>query len=52
MAQKTHAGASFMHEAFHKDEPKKFTQSWLRRTDTIFDELVLKTNKERPYLFG
>jgi hypothetical protein len=26
--RKTHAGTGFMHEAFHKDDPKNFTRSW------------------------
>jgi meiotically up-regulated gene 157 (Mug157) protein len=48
--QKTHAGTGFMHEAFHKDDPKKFTRSWFAWANTIFGELVLKTFKERPQL--
>ncbi len=48
--QKTHAGTGFMHEAFHKDEPKRFTRSWFAWANTIFGELVLKTFKERPHL--
>jgi meiotically up-regulated gene 157 (Mug157) protein len=48
--QKTHAGTGFMHEAFNKDDPKKFTRSWFAWANTIFGELVLKTFKERPYL--
>ncbi len=48
--QKTHAGTGFMHEAFNKDDPKKFTRSWFAWANTIFGELVLKTFKERPQL--
>jgi len=48
--QKTHAGTGFMHEAFHKDDPKKFTRSWFAWANTIFGELVLKTFQERPKL--
>lgn len=48
--QKTHAGTGFMHEAFHKDDPKKFTRSWFAWANTIFGELLLKTFKERPRL--
>ncbi len=46
--QKTHAGTGFMHEAFNKDDPKKFTRSWFAWANTIFGELVLKTFHERP----
>ncbi len=48
--QKTHAGTGFMHEAFHKDDPGKFTRSWFAWANTIFGELVLKTFAERPRL--
>ena len=48
--QKTHAGTGFMHEAFNKDDPTKFTRSWFAWANTIFGELVLKTLQERPRL--
>jgi len=48
--QKTHAGTGFMHEAFNKDDPKKFTRSWFAWANTIFGELVLKTFNERASL--
>ena len=44
------AGTGFMHEAFNKDDPNKFTRSWFAWANTIFGELVLKTFKERPHL--
>ena len=50
--QKTHAGTGFMHEAFNKDDPSKFTRSWFAWANTIFGELVLKTFKERPQLLS
>ncbi len=50
--QKTHAGTGFMHEAFNKDDPKKFTRSWFAWANTIFGELVLKTFHERPQLLS
>jgi len=48
--RRTHAGTGFMHEAFHKDNPKHFTRSWFAWANTIFGELVLKTFNERPRL--
>lgn len=48
--RRTHAGTGFMHEAFNKDNPKKFTRSWFAWANTIFGELVLKTFQERPHL--
>lgn len=50
--QKTQAGTGFMHEAFNKDNPKKFTRPWFAWANTIFGELVLKTFKERPSLLS
>jgi meiotically up-regulated gene 157 (Mug157) protein len=45
--QQTHAGTGFMHEAFHKDDPKKFTRSWFAWANTIFGELILKTYQQK-----
>jgi len=50
--QKTHAGTGFIHEAFHKDDPKKFTRAWFAWANTIFGEFVLKTFNERPQLLN
>ena len=50
--QHTHAGTGFIHEAFNKDDPKKFTRSWFAWANTIFGELVLKTFNERPQLLS
>jgi hypothetical protein len=50
--QQTHAGTGFMHEAFHKEDPKKFTRPWFAWANTIFGEFVLKTHKERPQLLA
>jgi len=50
--QKNHAGTGFMHESFHKDDPKKFTRKWFAWANTLFGEFVLKVYKERPYLLS
>jgi uncharacterized protein len=50
--QHTHAGTGFIHEAFNKDNPMKFTRSWFAWANTIFGEFVLKTFNERPRLLG
>jgi meiotically up-regulated gene 157 (Mug157) protein len=50
--RRTHAGTGFMHEAFSKDDPKKFTRPWFAWANTIFGELVYKTFQERPHLLG
>lgn len=46
----THGGKGFMHESFHKDDPKKFTRSWFAWANTLFGEFLWKTYKERPHL--
>ena len=48
--RKTHAGTGFMHEAFHKDDPEKFTRSWFAWANTIFGELLWKTWQQSPQL--
>ena len=50
LLQKTHGDTGFMHEAFHKDDAKKFTRKWFAWANTIFGELVLKTYREKKHL--
>ena len=44
----SHAGTGYMHEAFHKDDPAKFTRPWFAWANTLFGELLWKLYKERP----
>ncbi len=46
----TTAGTHFMHEAFQKDDPAKFTRPWFAWANTLFGELILKLYRERPAL--
>ncbi len=50
MLVNTHAGTGFMHEAFDKDDPNKYFRSWFAWANTLFGELIIKINKERPHL--
>lgn len=50
--RKTHAGTGFMHEAFNKDDARRFTRSWFAWANTAFGELILKVLAERPQLLG
>ncbi|MGH2623299.1 MAG: glycoside hydrolase family 125 protein, partial [Sphingobacterium sp.] len=50
MLKKTHGDTGFMHESFHKDDPKKFTRHWFAWTNTLFGELMWKLYKEKPSL--
>lgn len=46
----THAGTGFMHEAFDKDNPKKFTRSWFAWANSFFGELIVNLYERRPHL--
>ncbi len=50
MLKKTHGDTGFMHESFHKDDPKKFTRAWFAWANTLFGELLWKTYEEQPKL--
>jgi len=50
MLKNTHAGTGFMHEAFDKDDPKRFTRSWFAWANTMFGELIMKLYEQRPHL--
>lgn len=42
----TDADTGFMHESFHKDNPKNFTREWFAWQNTLFGELILKLVNE------
>ena len=46
----THAGTGFMHEAFNKDDARKYTRSWFAWANTAFGELILRVFAQRPGL--
>lgn len=46
----THAGTGFMHESFDKDNPAKYTRAWFAWANTLFGELIVQLNQERPNL--
>jgi len=50
MLVNTHAGTGFMHEAFDKDDPSNYFRSWFAWANTLFGELIIKINYERPHL--
>ncbi len=50
MLKTTTAGTGFMHEAFHKDNPAKFTRPWFAWANTVFGELILDLATHRPQL--
>ncbi len=46
MLMDTDAGTGFMHESFHKDNPKNFTRAWFACRILLFGELILKLVNE------
>jgi meiotically up-regulated gene 157 (Mug157) protein len=44
----THAGTGFMHESFNKDNPADFTRKWFAWANTLFGELIIKTQQSHP----
>lgn len=52
LLKNTHADTGFMHESFHKDDPKKFSRKWFAWANTLFGEFLWKTYKEKPQLLA
>ncbi|WP_161888623.1 glycoside hydrolase family 125 protein [Pontibacter russatus] len=52
MLKNTHGDTGFMHESFHKDDPKKFTRAWFAWANTLFGEFLWKTYEEQPKLLA
>ena len=50
--KRTHGGTGFMHESFHKDDPRKFTRKWFAWANTLFGELLWKTFTTNPGLLA
>ena len=48
MLKATHGNTGFMHESFHKDDPKNFSRPWFAWSNTLFGELLWKTYKNYP----
>lgn len=46
MLRDTDGDTGFMHESFHKDDPKKFTRSWFAWVNTLFGEMIYRLVNE------
>jgi len=46
----SNAGTGFMHESFHKDDATKFTRKWFAWSNTLFGELILHLQEQKPSL--
>ena len=47
---KATAGTGFMHEAFNKNDARKYTRPWFAWANGLFGELVLRLHTEKPEL--
>lgn len=50
MLKSSHGDTGFMHESFHKDDPKNFSRSWFAWANTLFGELLWETYQKQPEL--
>lgn len=48
----TDGDTGFMHESFHKNDPKNFTRAWFAWANTLFGELIVKIAQEHPALLS
>ncbi|MES2336880.1 MAG: glycoside hydrolase family 125 protein [Pseudomonadota bacterium] len=46
----TDGGTGFIHEAFDKDDPAKFTRDWFAWANGLFGELIVHLADTRPHL--
>lgn len=52
LIKKSNAGTGFIHEAFNKDNPSKFTRTWFAWANTLFGEFIWETYKTKPHLLA
>jgi meiotically up-regulated gene 157 (Mug157) protein len=52
LLKKSNADTGFIHEAFNKDDPSKFTRTWFAWANTLFGEFIWKTYKTKPHLLA
>jgi len=48
----TTADTGFMHESFHQDQPSHYSRHWFAWANTLFGELILHLEKNRPGLLA
>ena len=48
----THADTGFMHEAFNKDDPARYSRPWFAWANGLFGELILDLERRRPALLA
>lgn len=48
----THADTGFMHEAFNKDDPARYSRPWFAWANGLFGEMILDLERRRPALLA
>jgi len=48
----THAGTGFIHEAFFKDDPARYSRPWFAWANGLFGDLILDVAQRRPALLA
>ena len=46
------AGTGFMHEAFNKDDPTKYSRRWFAWVNNLYGEMIIKVLRERPQVLA
>jgi meiotically up-regulated gene 157 (Mug157) protein len=44
------AGTTFIHDAFHKNDPAQLARPWFAWANSLFGELIARLSQERPQL--
>ena len=52
MLKASHAGTGFIHEAFDKDDPGRFSRPWFAWANSLFAELIVDLAARKPHLLA
>lgn len=52
LLKNSHGGTGLMHEAFHKDDAKKFTRKWFAWANTLFGEFLWNVYTNKRHLLA
>ncbi len=52
MLKTSSAGTGFMHEAFKKDDPTKYSRRWFAWVNNLYGEMIIKVLREHPEILA
>jgi meiotically up-regulated gene 157 (Mug157) protein len=52
MLKTSSAGTGFMHEAFKKDDPAKYSRRWFAWVNNLYGEMIIKVLREHPEILA